>query len=562
MTRAWLVVLRRLILVLALAGGAGGARAATITIVNRNVAGMGLNDPTPAAPVGGNPGTTLGQQRLNVLAAAASVWGSILPSNVPIRVEASFAPLSCSKSTGVLASAGTKYLFWDFPHAPHAGTIYGSAAADKLANEDLYSEGADIASHFNSAIGTSGCLDGYGWYYGLDHNEGPSQFDMLAGALHEMAHGLGFQTFVNDSSGAFAYGQPDVFSRLILDGTTGLHWNQESDAQRAASDTATYRLLWDGPATREQARTRLGPRPVLRVNAPIAIAGDRMVGTANFGAPLASPGLTGDVVLADDGVAPESDACTALVNGALVAGKIVFVDRGTCGFAGKVKACQDAGAIGVIVADNVTRSEVRGMSGVDTTLTIPSVLISKADGDAIRGLLDAGVNVTLMTDPAQYAGADAEGRVMLYAPNPREPGSSVSHWDVSASPDLLMEPNATSDLTSDVDLTRYALEDMGWFQPGGGREDWFGLSTFLPNPFRLTTTIRFWMLAPDRAELTVYDVAGRQVRRLFDGPLPAGSHETVWDGTDGGGARVRSGVYFARLRVGDLTYARRTVLVP
>ena len=43
------------------------AHAVTITIVNKDAAGQGLNDPTPATPVGGNPGTTIGQQRLNVL---------------------------------------------------------------------------------------------------------------------------------------------------------------------------------------------------------------------------------------------------------------------------------------------------------------------------------------------------------------------------------------------------------------------------------------------------------------------------------------------------------------
>ena len=48
---------------------------ATITIVNKDPVGVGFNDPTPAAPVGGNAGTTLGQQRLNVFQAAAAIWG-------------------------------------------------------------------------------------------------------------------------------------------------------------------------------------------------------------------------------------------------------------------------------------------------------------------------------------------------------------------------------------------------------------------------------------------------------------------------------------------------------
>jgi len=54
----------------------------------------------------------------------------------------------------------------------------------------------------------------------------------------------------------------------------------------------------------------------------------------------------------------------------------------------------------------------------------------------------------------------------LYAPRTFASGSSVSHWDVTATPSLLMEPFITSDLTSRVknpeDLTRRLLVDIGW----------------------------------------------------------------------------------------------------
>ena len=66
--------------------------------------GVGFNDTTPAAPVGGNTGTTVGQQRLITFQAAADAWGRVLESPVPIVVEASFAPLDC---TAVAAAAST-----------------------------------------------------------------------------------------------------------------------------------------------------------------------------------------------------------------------------------------------------------------------------------------------------------------------------------------------------------------------------------------------------------------------------------------------------------------------
>jgi hypothetical protein len=47
----------------------------TITIQNADSGTTGFNDPTPVAPVGGNDGTTIGQQRLNAFQFAASIWG-------------------------------------------------------------------------------------------------------------------------------------------------------------------------------------------------------------------------------------------------------------------------------------------------------------------------------------------------------------------------------------------------------------------------------------------------------------------------------------------------------
>ena len=136
------------------------------------------------------------------------------------------------------------------------------------------------------------------------------------------------------------------------------------------------------------------PVPVLTINSPASIAGDYAAGAASFGPPLSNPGLTGNVVLGDDGVAPGSDACTPLVNSAAVDGNIALVDRGTCAFTIKVKNAQDAGAVGVIVADNVPGS-VAGMAGADPTIVIPSLRVTLATGNLIKGELANSVNATL-----------------------------------------------------------------------------------------------------------------------------------------------------------------------
>lgn len=100
---------------------------AQIVIVNINAPNVGFNDPTPAAPVGGNTGTTLGEQRLIAFQYAASIWSARLDSNVPIRIRAQFTSLGA----GVLGSAGPVSVVRDFPNAPLAGTWYHVALANK-----------------------------------------------------------------------------------------------------------------------------------------------------------------------------------------------------------------------------------------------------------------------------------------------------------------------------------------------------------------------------------------------------------------------------------------------
>ena len=134
------------------------------------------------------------------------------------------------------------------------------------------------------------------------------------------------------------------------------------------------------------------PVPLLTINSPTSIAGDYAAGAASFGPPLSNPGLTGNVVLANDGTGTTSDACEAV--GGAVSGNIALVDRGTCAFTIKVKNAQNAGATGVIVADNVAGS-VAGMSGSDATIVIPSLRVTLETGNLIKGELTGGVNATL-----------------------------------------------------------------------------------------------------------------------------------------------------------------------
>jgi hypothetical protein len=172
--------------------------------------------------------------------------------------------------------------------------------------------------------------------------------------------------------------------------------------------------------------------------------------------------------------AATGNACVPLnaANTAAVSGKFALVDRGVCGFTVKAANVQAAGATGIIIADNVAGSPPPGLGGVDPTVTIPAVRITLADGNTLKNALKtrtrvhSGVFATLAVDLSLRNGADASGRALVYTPNPFQSGSSVSHWDVSAFPNLLMEPAINGDLThavtTPVDLTFPLLQDIGW----------------------------------------------------------------------------------------------------
>ena len=109
---------------------------------------------------------------------------------------------------------------------------------------------------------------------------------------------------------------------------------------------------------------------------------------AQFGPVLTTTGITGVVVAAIDGVGTTSDGCETLTNAAEFTGndKIALIDRGDCTFVTKVQNAEDAGAIGVIIANNAGDSLVT-MSSDGDAITISSVFIGQGDGGAIREAL-------------------------------------------------------------------------------------------------------------------------------------------------------------------------------
>lgn len=145
----------------------------------------------------------------------------------------------------------------------------------------------------------------------------------------------------------------------------------------------------------------------LTVNSPSNIAGNYIMvesSEAFDSAPAISSPITGDIILADDGTTFPTEGCSAFTNATAIAGKIALIRRGTCNFTVKVKNAQNAGAIAVIIMNNNTDAPF-SMGGTDTTITIPSVMITQADGNMLQNALLSGtVNVSLNPSNGNFTG--------------------------------------------------------------------------------------------------------------------------------------------------------------
>ena len=459
------------------------AVAANIVINNVDAAGIGFNDTSPVDPVGGNFGSTLGEQRLIVFQTAAEIWGGRLSSDVDVVVQATFQPLNCEPTSGTLGAAGALQIFrLDDPAPPSVipDTWYHVALLNSIVGEDLTPSeepdpglflppfADDIVAFFNGAIGTDpNCLVGLNWYNGLDNDEGPNDLDLLAVVMHEFAHGLGFSEFADEANGALETGGapqgfPGIFARFMLDTAQGAIFADMSDEQRLQAQVAGESLVWSGSRVTQNAERSLTPRPKVSTFFPRSLRGDFTGQAASFGTPLKRfRGPLGKLVLADDEVDVGSDGCEPIEN--RVRWRIVLIDRGGCSFTAKALNAQDAGARGVMIANNQPNGPAP-VGGFDENVRIPVVGITQEQGNAFRDELDSLVIVRLSGDRKLLAGADDDGLVRLYAPNPVQPGSSKSHFDVSATPNFLMEPFINPDLnpTRNLDLTDDLFHDVGW----------------------------------------------------------------------------------------------------
>lgn len=184
------------------------------------------------------------------------------------------------------------------------------------------------------------------------------------------------------------------------------------------------------------------------------IAGQQFNGVdTNYrGVSLPSTPISGNLVIADDGLDNTDDACSALLpaNAALINGNIAVIRRGDCNFTDKVINAQNAGATAVIMINNVLGDPIV-MGGDNVNITIPAIMVSLIDGTTLINAINAGgVTATLQSNGPFYRDGDFDAGIVSH-----EYGHGISVR-------LTGGAIATGCLSNDE-------------QMGEGWSDWFGL---------------------------------------------------------------------------------------
>jgi FlgD Ig-like domain len=498
-------VLLTLVSVVALATNAG---AATIIINNTDGPGEGFNDATLVPPVGGNPGTTLGQQRLLAFQYAADLAGACLVSNVPIVVVASMDALPCNATSAVLGGASVVAVLRDFAGAPIPATWYPIALANAITAVDNDIANPDISAQFNSSIGTvAGCLTGYNWYYGYDGNAPANTIDFVTVVEHEICHGLGFASFINVSTGAeYLAFDDDYEAKSESHGAVPSTLTTMTNAQRLTAMKTVTNLHFIGANVQ-------------------AASGVLTAGTTGTHVQLYAPAT----VAPGSTFSHWSDACAPdeLME------PVYTTPNHNRGLA--TQLFQDIGwtiqcPLAVAISSFNVRATDRGAElNARFESTFPNVVVHVYRGEGPLG----GLN-----------------ELNTFAMNGK---STFSYVDDSALPTrsyryMLGVVDGEGEFVSQIqELTMPAAKT--------------GLEQNTPNPFNPQTAIRFTLGATQNVTLAVYDVSGGLVRMLASGTKEMGTHTITWDGRNDAGATVSSGVYFYRLDAGKFSQTRKMVLL-
>ncbi len=233
--------------------------------------------------------------------------------------------------------------------------------------------------------------------------------------MNNMMHDVWFQYGFNEQNGNFQQKnysgapQPGFFGDAVFaDSQDG------SEMDPPNLNNANFATPADGNRPRMQMYLWNNAPRFFFITAPSSLAGGYQAAQNSFNpghvpVPEAPAFLQAELALYMDSNATTSEACVAPSNAAALAGKIVVVRRGNCDFVIKVKNAQDAGAVAVIVVDNVLPNQLVNMSGADATITIPAVFVYNTLGEAIIAQMQTQTVVVKLQAPAGDTFINADG---------------------------------------------------------------------------------------------------------------------------------------------------------
>ena len=226
--------------------------------------------------------------------------------------------------------------------------------------------------------------------FALDINQPPANYEDVSITnlfyMNNMMHDIWYQYGFDEVSGNFQennYGNGGIASDFV-----------SADAQDGSGqNNAVFGTPPDGqnPSMSMFLWTPAGPlTEPLSINNG-SVAGDYDGTQAGFGDPIPSTPITANLTLATDFTPDVNDACDNLTNTGALNGSIAVIRRGTCEFGFKVRAVENAGAVAAIVVNNEAGATITmGAGAVGNQVSIPSIMVSQSDGEAIIAALSGG----------------------------------------------------------------------------------------------------------------------------------------------------------------------------
>ena len=209
-------------------------------------------------------------------------------------------------------------------------------------------------------------------------------FDEAGGNFQTNNYGKGRSEVIKGNTVVIGDGDPVFASGQDINGFNNATFGTDPDGEIAIMQM----FLWSAVGEAGEPLTIYDPEN---------LAGKYTAYPASFGPSLPAQELRRILVLGTDtnegsDSTDELDGCDPLTNPTDLEGKIAVFRRGSCNFTEKVILAQNAGALAVIIVNN-NEDPIFQMGGSDPEITIPSIMVSKADGDRIIGSIESGNTV-------------------------------------------------------------------------------------------------------------------------------------------------------------------------